>query len=369
MRYINFKGKAHLSQLGMGNMRLPVLSDKTGQPIDYENAKAIIDEAIRSGINYFDTAYIYHGGESERFTGMALAEYPRESYYVADKFNFQANPDYRQQFQQQLDRLQMEYIDFYLLHGIQDNFMDECLVSGCVEWFHEMKEAGKITYLGFSFHGSPDALRKMLTIYPWDFVQIQLNYYDWFYGDAEALYDILEEADIPIIVMEPVHGGMLADLGDDANQLFLKAAPDRSIASWAMRWVMNLKNVSVILSGMSTMEQLHDNIQTFSQQSAITEKENQLIQKVSKMLYDRVAVPCTSCRYCTPDCPAGLDIPMLLAAYNDAKLDGAWRLNRLISLPDEKKPSACIGCESCMQHCPQSLDIKRYMRDLSEMMA
>lgn len=210
MQYKNFKNEISLSRLGMGAMRLPTCGSSAD--IDYEKAQAIIDSAMKSGINYYDTAYIYHGGRSEEFLGAALAKYPRDSFYVADKFNFQAEPDYRKQFAEQLRRLKMDRIDFYLLHGIQDSFVDDILASGAIEYFDSLKKEGKIRYFGFSFHGSPQALRKLIDAYPWDFVQMQLNYYDWYCTGAKELYDILEQANIPVMVMEPVHGGMLARL-------------------------------------------------------------------------------------------------------------------------------------------------------------
>lgn len=368
MEYKNFKDEIKLSRLGMGNMRLPVKTDEPGQPIDYERAKEIIDHAMAQGINYYDTAYIYHNGESERFVGKALADYPRDSYYVADKYNLQAKPDYRAQFKEQLERLQMDYIDFYLLHGVQDYFIDEILGNGCIPYFEQMKEEGKIRYFGFSFHGSPDALRRMLAVRSWDFVQIQLNYYDWLYEYAKELYEILEEAGIPVMVMEPVHGGMLADLGEKGNAILKEAAPERSIASWAVRWVKSLKNVQVILSGMSDMAQLGDNIATVSEAEDISSEEQKLIEKACALVRDNTAVPCTKCRYCCPDCPMELDIPYLLSFYNAAKMDGIWRLNNLKGLPKEKQPSACVGCGSCAKHCPQSFKIPEYMKKLAKML-
>jgi len=246
MKYKGFKDIPKLSRLGMGVMRMPV-HDGDYARIDYEKAKAVIDRCMKSGVNYYDTAYIYHEGRSEEFTGKALVEYPRGSYYVADKFNFQAEPDYKKQFSEQLRRLDMEYIDFYLLHGIQDNFQEDMLTSGCIEYFDEQKKAGSIRYLGFSFHGNPGNLRKVVERYPWDFAQIQLNYYDWCFGDAKELYEILEEAGIPVMVMEPVHGGLLAKLTDEAAALLKEHAPGASLASWAMRWRVGLHAVLVVL--------------------------------------------------------------------------------------------------------------------------
>lgn len=300
--------------------------------------------------------------------GKALAEYPRDSYYVADKFNYQANPDYRAQFAEQLERLSMDRIDFYLLHGIQDYFVEDAISCGCISYFDQMKKEGKIKYLGFSFHGTPEALKRILPVYPWDFVQIQLNYYDWLYENAKTLYEMLDEAGIPIMVMEPVHGGLLADLGEQANGILKEAEPEQSIASWAMRWVKSLPRVQVILSGMSNLEQMNDNIRVISETEDVTEEEQKLIEKACGIVRTNTAVPCTKCRYCVPNCPMELDIPYLLSSYNDAKLGGAWRLGNLASVVGEKLPSACVGCGTCTKHCPQSFDIPKYMKELTEMM-
>ena len=186
MQTFHFKGEVTLSRLGMGAMRLP-MKEEEGSPIDVEKAQEIIDYAVKNGVNYFDTAYVYHEGKSEEFLGKALSKYPRDSFYVADKFNYMANPDYKAQFAEQLDRLQMDRIDFYLLHAVSDDLMDQLLSCGCIDYFDQMKAEGKIRYFGFSFHGTPDALRKMVSLHSWDFVQIQLNYYDWLFGDAKEL--------------------------------------------------------------------------------------------------------------------------------------------------------------------------------------
>lgn len=251
MQTFNFRGEVTLSRLGMGAMRLP-MKEEAGSPIDVEKAQEIIDYAVKNGVNYFDTAYVYHEGKSEEFLGKALSKYPRDSFYVADKFNYMANPDYKAQFAEQLDRLQMDRIDFYLLHAVSDDLMDQLLSCGCIDYFDQMKAEGKIRYFGFSFHGTPDALRKMVSLHSWDFVQIQLNYYDWLFGDAKELYEILEQANIPITVMEPVRGGRLATLSDEIDRTLAQAIPGRSVASWALRWLMRLPQVGVTLSGMSS---------------------------------------------------------------------------------------------------------------------
>ena len=366
MQYKDFKDEIKLSRLGMGAMRLPV-QEKNDSCIDYEAAKKLIDKCMAQGVNYYDTAYIYHGGKSEEFLGKALLEYPRDSYYVTDKFNFQAEPDYRKQFAEQLKRMNMERIDFYLLHGIQDHFADDMIKSGCIEFFDEKKKNGQIRYLGFSFHGSAETLKKMLKLYQWDFVQIQLNYYDWYYGDAKELYNILKDADIPIMVMEPVHGGLLANLTEEAAAELKNAEPEASLASWAMRWVMSLDQVQVVLSGMSEESQVDDNICTFSENKKLSENEQELIKNAARIQRESVAVACTGCRYCTPNCPEGLDIPFLLKNYNDARIGGAWRLSHLKALAEEKLPSSCISCGACTEHCPQSFRIPEYMKELDAM--
>ena len=367
MQYKDFKG-IKLSRLGMGNMRLPTVDGDGNSPIDYDKAKEIIDMCMRRGINYYDTAYIYHNAKSEEFVGKALSEYPRDSFYVADKFNMQANPDFKAQFAEQLERLNMDRIDFYLIHGINDGTIDLAKNSGCIDYFDSLKKEGKIKYFGFSFHGSPDGLRRTLPLYNWDFVQIQLNYYDWYTGDAKELYEILKEAGIPAMIMEPVHGGLLANLNDEAAKLLTDYAPDKSQASWALRWAAELENNCVILSGMTTIEQARDNIATFSDPVPLTDEEHEIIKKAAVIQHSAIAVACTACRYCCPDCPVGLDIPVLLKMYNDAKVGGAWRLSSLMGIPQDKWPTACIGCGSCTGHCPQSIDVPKYMAEMVDML-
>lgn len=212
-------------------------------------------------------------------------------------------------------------------------------------------------------------MKRMLSAYSWDFVQIQLNYYDWEYGNQRRLYEILTEAKIPVMVMEPVHGGILARLNEKANALLKEADPDASLASWAMRWVMSLDNVQVVLSGMGDLDQVADNAKTFSEARYVSDEEKALLKKAASFLRRDIAVPCTSCRYCCPNCPRGLDIPTLLAAYNDAKADAAWRLVNIIGLPQEKQPFNCIVCGACTEHCPQALPIPETMADMAKMMS
>ena len=367
MRYTDFNGKK-LSLLGMGAMRLPQHGEGWGMPIKHAEAEALIDYVYAQGINYFDTAYIYHGGDSEVLVGKALAKYPRESFYVADKYNLAAEADFKLQFENQLERLQMDYIDFYLLHAVADNNIDTYLTNGCIEYFLEQKKLGRIRHLGFSFHGSLSALEKMTAHRDWEFALIQLNYLDWHHNDAKALYEHLVSKCIPIQVMEPIHGGLLTKLTDEGLEMFKKAEPNKSVASWALRFVADLPGISVILSGMSNEEQATDNITTIKEAKPLTDAEQDMVLKVSTLYHQTNFATCTSCMYCVKDCPKGLDIPYLLNTYNIYKKSGEWRLFRLNALAEDKRPSACADCGICLKHCPQNLEIPKYLTDMAGMM-
>ena len=364
MNYKPFKDLS-LSCLGMGNMRLPTRPDLEGNPIDRESAGNIIDYAMKSGVNYYDTAYVYNSGDSEKFLGETITKYPRESYYLATKFHIVSNPDYKAVFEEQLKRLNTDYIDFYLVHDIVNDTARQYIDSGCIEYFNELKKQGKIRYLGFSNHSSPETLKNFIKQNNWDFVQLQLNYYDWEYGTAKEEYEAVKESGLPVIVMEPVRGGKLAGLTDEANKLLKDAHPDWSIASWAFRWLRTLSNVQVVLSGMSNMEQIIDNINTFSDESSFTEADTELLFKARELFKDQIQVPCTSCRYCCDDCPKKIDIPGVLSVYNDYKLNGNWALDRL-KKSENAGPKDCIGCKKCIAHCPQSIDIPNIMSELKE---
>lgn len=364
MKYKQFKG-IELSNLGMGAMRLPLLQEGS-QAIDYEKGQEIIDYCYEHGINYYDTAYIYHEGESEVFLGKALSKYPRDSYYLADKFKISANPDFRAQFADQLNRLNTDYIDFYLLHGLADNNYKKVLNSGCVEYFKKLKEKGIIKYLGFSFHGKPEILREIVDNGEWDFVQIQLNYYDWYYGTAKEQYEILTEHHIPVMVMEPIHGGMLANLSEEAGKVLTALNADKSHASWALRFVRDLENVCVTLSGMSKLEQVVDNINTFNDNTPLSKEELDAIKISCDKTQESVGVVCTGCRYCVEHCPMELDIPYLLRLYNEYKLGGTWRLTRLKAEDPFKLPSVCLSCGVCTSLCPQSIKVYEYLEEMTK---
>ena len=356
-----------LSRLGMGNMRLPVEGGKDGAPIDRARAQEIIDYAMSHGINYYDSAYDYHNGESEKFLGEALKKYPRDSYYLATKFLLFANADYKAVFEEQLQRLQTDHIDFYLLHAIFDNNCQAYLDSGCIEYFLEQKKAGRIRYLGFSSHSSPETLTKMADHHQWDFAQLQLNYFDWQYGTTAAEYKVLEDRHIPIMVMEPVRGGRLAQLSSEAEAMLKEAHPDWSMASWALRWVKRLPQVQVILSGMSTLEQIKDNVSTFAEPEGLSDADVELLLRAAEAFKKQVSVPCTACRYCCDGCPMEINIPAFLSVYNSYKTDGPWALNQMGGVDSVGKPVDCINCGACTEHCPQSINVPEIMAELAKL--
>lgn len=355
-----------LSRLGMGNMRLPTVENEPNAPIDRVRAQQIIDYAMSSGVNYYDTAYVYHNGESESFLGEALSKYPRDSFYVATKFFIQANPDYKKVFEEQLQRLGMDHIDFYLIHGIFDNTWESYIESGAVDYFAGLKEEGKIRYLGFSAHTAPENLEKFADHRAWDFAQIQLNYYDWVFGSSKAEYEILQKRNIPVMVMEPVRGGKLATLPPNAEKLLVDAHPDWTIASWALRFVRALPQVQVVLSGMSSLEQIKDNVATFSDDVTFTKEDEAIVLEAAKSIHEELKVPCTGCRYCCDGCPSEINIPAFLDLYNEMKLVNDWNIgDRIATVESTGKPSSCIECGACTSHCPQSINVPAFMKELA----
>lgn len=368
MVYKDFKDGIKLSRLGMGNMRLPKKPGGGDGDIDYEKGQEIIDYAMAHGINYYDTAYVYHSGKSEEFVGAALRKYPRDSYYIATKYNINANPDYEDTFNTQLERLGVDRIDFYLLHAIGDNTADKYLTNGCIEFFMQKKAEGKIKYLGFSEHCSPATLEKVASHHKWDFAQMQLNYFDWNYSTSKQEYEILEKHGIPIVVMESVRGGRLSSLTPEAEALLKNAHPDWSISSWAFRWLKRLPQVQLCLSGMTTLDQMIDNVNTYSDDYALTDEEEKLLFKACDMFHEQVKVPCTACRYCTDGCPAKINIPEVLKVYNAYKLDGPWALMGMRNVDSEGKPTDCIQCGACTVECPQSISVPEIMQELAERM-
>lgn len=354
-----------ISRLGFGAMRLP----EKDRRIDRRLAQAMFDRAIDGGVNYLDTAVIYHCGDSEVFLGEILSRYNRENINLASKYTLSESSDYRTMFEQQLKRLNTDYLDFYLMHGINDSTASSYIDGGAVDYFLEQQKKGRIKYLGFSTHASVDTLSKFVSHHQWDFAQMQLNYYDWLYASTQKEYEILKQNNIPIIVMEPVRGGRLATLSPAAIPLLQQAHPEWSIASWAFRFVRNLPQVQVVLSGMTTMEQVEDNLKTFSEPNNFTDDDLKTIFSAAHAFHDQVHVPCTSCRYCCDPCPMSINIPEWLALYNRSKVDGDWVVKRFKdNVISKGQPTDCIACGECINRCPQGIDIPSCIKSLSDLM-
>ena len=357
-----------LPLLGFGCMRLPRLSPD--QPaIDANTAAKMVDMAMRAGCNYFDTAYMYHNGLSERFLGEALKKYPRDSYYLTDKMPVwyaQTPGDLEKIFNEQLERCQTGYFDFYMLHSLDENNWSTAQKLRACEFLEGKKREGKIRKLGFSFHDKPELLRKIVAARPWDFAQIQLNYLDWELYRSREQYEILTEAGIPVVVMEPLRGGALATLSPDSAAILKKADPQASCAAWALRYVGSLPNVLCILSGMTLPEHVEDNLRTFSPFKPLTDNERQVLNEALTAYRKRLAIPCTACRYCMP-CPVGVEIPKIFGLYNQYKISGnRWLFkNNYNAIDEDSRASACVDCRRCTKHCPQKIDIPKFMRQIA----
>lgn len=361
-----------LSALGFGAMRLPVIDGNEEETIDEKQVEAMVAYAIEHGVNYFDTAYGYHDGKSEVVMGKALSAYPRESYYLADKFPGYdlSNMDKVEEiFEEQLKRCGVDYFDFYLFHNVYEKNIDPYLDPkyGIMEYLLKQKEAGRIRHLGFSAHGRYDTMKRFLDAYGehLEFCQIQLNYLDWKLQDAKAKVELLNEYQIPVWVMEPLRGGKLASLSEE-NEAKLKAVrPEEGIPAWAFRFLQSVKGVTVTLSGMSNMEQMKDNIHTFEEDQPLDDTEMKALLEVADNMLD--TLPCTACRYCVTHCPKSLDIPTLLLLYNEARFTNGLITHMAVeALPEEKRPDQCIGCRSCEAVCPQQLEIAGAMSDFVE---
>lgn len=354
-----------LPLLGFGMMRLP---QKDGR-IDEVSAQSMVDRAMAAGVNYFDTAWMYHDGESESFVGKALEKYPRNSYYVTSKMPIHiltSEVDMENIFAEQLRRTGAGYFDFYFMHWLNADHWEMAKKYNVLEFMKKQQQEGKICKLGFSFHGEPDVLETIAKSYPWELVQIQVNYLDWDLCRSREQYEILTELGIPVAVMEPLKGGTLVNLTSEAKEIFEKANHEVSVASWGLRYVASLPNVVVVLSGMSTPEQLEDNLKTFSPFNKLNEAEMEVIGDALTAYRKSSAVPCTACRYCSP-CPVGVDIPRNLAIHNQLKATDNLFFSRLIydALPGEARASACIACEACKPKCPQQIDIPAEMKNIS----
>ena len=349
------------SLLGFGCMRFPVNAEGK---IDRPEAQKMLDKAIAAGVNYIDTAYPYHNGESELFVGEALKKYDRSSYYLATKlpcWKVEKLEDVEEIVTEQLTKLQTEYIDFYLLHALDRGRFDKMAELGVLEKLDELRAAGKIKYIGFSFHDNYEAFEYILNYREWDFCQIQLNYMDANIQAGMKGYYLAEQKQIPMVIMEPIKGGSLAAFAEDITGMFKELKPDASVASFALRWVGTLPNIKVVLSGMSTMEQVEDNLKTFGTFEPLSQKESDTIDEIVKLINSRVQNGCTGCRYCMP-CPAGVDIPGNFSVWNTYHMyqnynmvKGRWERG----LGEEKQAKNCIKCGKCEAACPQKLNIRQ----------
>lgn len=361
-----------LPMLGFGAMRLPMLSD--GSAVDEKQAEEMVHYAMAHGVNYFDTAHPYHNGTSEGILGRALRQYPRESYYLADKYpghQIASSYDPAYTFEEQLQRCGVEYFDFYLLHNVCELSMPAYTDPRwrMVDYFAEQKKLGRIRHLGFSTHAGLECLEEFLSKYGehMEFCQIQLNYLDWTLQDAEAKYELLKAYNLPIFVMEPVRGGKLASLPEEEMEKLRRHRPNADAVEWCFRFLETLPRVNLVLSGMSNMAQLEDNLETFGEEKPLSEAELSTLFQVAEAL--KGGVPCTACGYCMEGCPMGLNIPRMLATLND--LTFAKSVNVCMWLqfsPADQQPSACIECGKCVRTCPQGIDIPASLKALSEKM-
>lgn len=361
-----------LSALGMGAMRLPVI-DGDDARIDEAAAEQMVACAMEHGVNYYDTAWGYHNGNSELVMGKALSKYPRDKFYLATKFpgyDLSNMPKVKEIFEKQLEKCQVEYFDFYLFHNVCEMNIDAYLDEkyGIFEYLMEQKKNGRIRHLGFSAHGSYDVMKRFLDAYGehMEFCQIQLNYIDWTFQDAKAKVELLKEHNIPVWVMEPLRGGKLATLPEKETAALKALRPEEEIPAWAFRFLQAIPEVTMVLSGMSNAEQMKANIETFETDKPLNEKEMRALLSIADGMLNGT-LPCTACHYCVSHCPKGLDIPNLLELYNEHSFTGGGFIApmALSAVPEEKWPSACIGCRSCEKVCPQQIKISEAMADFA----
>lgn len=362
-----------LSALGFGAMRLPTVNGNDSV-IDEKAAAEMVEYAMKNGVNYYDTAWGYHEGNSELVMGKILKNYPREKFYLASKFpgyDLSNMTTVKEIFETQLVKCQVEYFDFYLFHNVCEMNINEYLDPqyGIFDYLTEQKRNGRIKHLGFSAHGSYDVMKRFLDAYGehMEFCQIQLNWLDWTFQGAKEKVELLKEYNIPVWVMEPVRGGKLAKLKDSDEARLTALRPDEKIPAWAFRFVQSVPEVVVTLSGMSNMDQVRDNISTFETDKPLNEKEMSELMSIADGMTRKDSLPCTACRYCTNHCPQGLDIPELIKLYNEHCLTGGGFIApmALMAFPNDKKPSACVGCRSCEAVCPQQIKISEVMSDFT----
>lgn len=400
MTYRSFPslGNDKVSILGYGCMRWPTVPspDGKGDMIDQEAVNRLVDYAIEHGVNYFDTSPVYVQGWSEKSTGIALKRHPRDKYYVATKlsnFSNWSRENSINMYKQSFKELQVDYIDFYLLHSIGNGginmFKDRYVNNGMIDYLMKEREAGRIRRLGFSFHGSVDVFDEVLAMHDkvhWDFVQIQMNYVDWRHAkgnnvNAEYLYGELEKRNIPAVIMEPLLGGRLSNVPQHVMERLKSREPENSVASWAFRFAGSPKMVLTVLSGMTYMEHLQDNLRTYSPLVELDDDEKEFLEETARLMIQYPTIPCNDCKYCMP-CPYGIDIPAILVHYNKCVNEGnvlentesanykearrAFLVGYDRSVPRLRQASHCIGCNQCSPHCPQNINIPRELHRIDE---
>lgn len=366
MFYKDFRG-ARISMLGLGVMRLPT-EENDSHRIRRAEGNKIIDAAMECGINYYDTAYIYNGGDSECFIGESLTRYPRDSYYLTSKYTCMRGIPVKDMFEEQLRRCRTDYFDFYLFHGLEkENYaMYTDPEKRNLEYLLEQKNAGRIRWLGFSSHADPGTLSRFLDWYSeFDMAMIQLNYLDWTVLDAKTQYEILTGHGLPVWVMEPMKGGRLASLNPAARDILSRAAPESTPAEWGFRWLQSLPNVQTVLSGMGSIEMIRANSRIFSDPHPLSAGERVTLQRASDAYFGELGVPCSGCRYCCDTCPADLNIPLLIQAYNERRVSGyTWKVQ---GLEEAKGPEECMKCGACRTMCPQKINIPEVLAKYAEL--
>lgn len=393
MTYRSFPslGDDKVSILGYGCMRWPTIPNPEGhgEMIDQDAVNELVDYAIAHGVNYFDTSPVYVQGWSEKSTGIALKRHPRESYYVATKLSNFSNPTFENSlamYRHSFEELQVDYIDYYLLHSVGNGntLRQRYINNGMMDFLMEERKAGRIRRLGFSFHGSKGGFDEMLSYhdqYHWDFVQIQMNYVDWNGSDAKYLYETLAEKKIPVVIMEPLLGGRLSKLPDHVVGRLKQRKPESSVASWAFRFAGSPDMILTVLSGMTYMEHLQDNIRTYAPLVPLSDEEQEFLYETGELIKQYPTIPCNDCKYCMP-CPYGLDIPAILVHYNKCVNEGnipksqqdenyrearrAFLVGYDRSVPKLRQANHCIGCNKCSSHCPQRINIPRELRRIDE---
>lgn len=376
-----------VSLLGYGTMRLPKTPE---EKIDFPAALRLIDTAYQNGVNYFDTAYMYHAEESELLVGEALSRYPRESFFLADKLpgwmcGENGLEGAKKIFADQLSKCRTTYFDFYLCHSLnnQKDFERLYLEGGVLAYLEEEQKAGRIHNLGFSFHGNPAFFKFLMELRKWDFCQIQCNYFDWDNQNAKELYRLSEEYGVQLMIMEPVRGGGLVSLCDEAVSILKEAEPEKSTASWAIRFAASLPNVLCVLSGMSNLEQVEDNLATMNDFVPLSDAERAVLSRAVEAYARKGTVPCTGCRYCF-ECPKQIAIPDIFAFYNEIAAAGKLPFSVGVApeelearkkaflaayeqIPAEARPENCIRCKKCMEHCPQQIRIPDRLAEIARL--